>query len=121
EVAKITTFEKGKYGYPIIGEVKSKGLIELRDKIEKSFKNSNIKFDNKYPEYKPHITLGYSSEKPKDIKIDKFKFSIPQISLYGGDEHDERVFINFPFSFGLSKNAKINNYSKAYESIVKFF
>src|SRR5689334_15345551 len=94
EIQKITCFPEGKHGFPVIAEIKSQGLQDFRKNILKILDNNKIKYEDAYPEYRPHITLGYAKEKIKDTKIDKFKFSISEVKLYGGDSHDERVSVN---------------------------
>lgn len=101
----ITTFDEGKHGYPVIAKLQSKELEKLRNDLKKAFDDNKIKYDIKFKEFKPHLTLSYSPEKIKDIKFPKIEFLISQISIFGGDEVDEKVFINFPFSLGIKKKA----------------
>jgi len=112
--SKITTFPKGKNGYPIIGEIKSKDLSALRDKLKKEFEKNKIKYDSTFKDYKPHVTLGYSKNKPKNTSFSKINWSINHISLYGGDESDSRFFVNFPFTLGTEKIAKLANFCDLY-------
>jgi len=85
--------------YPIICPVKSKELMSLRNKIRHALDDDKIKYDKKFPEYKPHITLGFSKDKPpKNTKFPKVEFTISQLSLYCGDTTDTKLFINFPFT-----------------------
>jgi 2'-5' RNA ligase len=112
EVSSYTHFQEGKHGYPIICPVKSKELQNLHYKIKKEFNKNNIKFDTTFKEYNPHITLGYSPDIIKNQKFQKIEFAITEISLYGGDESDTRLFVNFPFS--IIKKAKLNEFSDIY-------
>jgi len=98
--------------YPIICPVKSTSLINIRDKIQKAFDKSKIKYDKKFPDYKPHITLGYSKEKLKNTKFPKVEFTISQLSLYCGDTSDTKLFVNFPFS--INKFSQLDMLSKMY-------
>ncbi|NJO18733.1 MAG: 2'-5' RNA ligase family protein [Thioploca sp.] len=104
---KITTFPMGKNGYPVIGEIKSPELIKLRNKLKKLFDKNKIKYDNKFPEYKPHLTLSYSEDEVDDIKLKNFDWKVSSISLYGGDVSDTRLFVNFPFSLEIKKKAEL--------------
>lgn len=113
--SKITCFPEGKYGFPVIAEIKSEDLIELRNKIEKAFGKNKIKFDTKFKEYKPHVTLGYAKEKVKDAKINKIKWAVSQISLYCGDEADSKLFVNFPFNLGIDK---IASFSECFSQLI---
>lgn len=98
--------------YPIICPVKSKGLINLRKKICKLFDHNKIKYDKKFPDYKPHITLGYSKEKLKKTKFPEIEFTISQLALYGGDEGDTKLYVNFPFT--INKFSNLNNLADNY-------
>ena len=98
--------------YPIICPVKSKGLIDLREKIKKAFDSKKISYDKKFPEYKPHITLGYSKEKKKNTKFPKVEFTISQLSLYAGDNSDTKLFVNFPFT--INKFSRLDLMSSLY-------
>lgn len=102
---KITTFPKGEYGYPIIAPIDCKGLVQLQDDLKKEFKKNKIKFSDKYPEYNPHITLGYYKRKTKNMKFPKVEFQINEIALFGGNEGKERLYVSFPFSLGIEKKA----------------
>jgi len=111
---KITTFPKGDKGYPVIAEIKSPQLEDLRNNIKKAFESKNIKFDERFQDFKLHITLGYSKKKPKSIRFDKFKWIISQIGLYAGDNADSRLFVNFPFTLGVSKTAKLTEFTNTF-------
>lgn len=98
--------------YPVICPVKSKELLNFREKIAKAFDKKKISYDKKFPEYHPHITLGYSKEKPKKAKFPKVDFTISQVALYAGDSTDTKLFVNFPFT--INKFAKLNAFSSVY-------
>lgn len=96
--------------YPVICPVKSKELMSLRNKISKAFDDDKIKYDKKFPDYKPHITLGFSQEKfPKHTKFPKVDFAISQLALYCGDTTDTKLFINFPFT--INKTSQLSLFS----------
>ena len=98
---------KGEKGYPVIAELKSDKLLELREKIRKLLEKNKIKYDNTFKEYKPHITVSWGKKKPGKIKFpEKAKLLITQLALYGGDNADSRIFVNFPFSLGVEKKAE---------------
>jgi 2'-5' RNA ligase len=98
--------------YPVIAKVKSSDLLKLRAKIKNLFVDKKIKFDNKFPTYQPHITLGYSENKIKNTKFPKIEFAISQISLYAGDNSDSKLFINFPLT--ITKSSELDIYSNSY-------
>lgn len=93
--------------FPIKLEVESKKLKQLRSNIKNEFEKEGIKFSNDFPKFNPHITLSYSEEK-FEKKIPELKWTINEIALYAGDESDSRLYVNFPFSLGLEKNASDN-------------
>lgn len=111
--AKISTFPKGDKGYPVIAEIKSNELIELRKKIASALKRNKIPFDNTFKEYQPHITLAYAKKRPSKIKLpEKATIVVNQIAIYGGDNADSKIFVNLPFSLNVnSKTAKILEFS----------
>ena len=98
--------------YPIICPVKSKGLVSLRKKIQSGFDKSKVKYDKKFPDYHPHITLGYSNDKPKNTKFPKVEFTISQLALYCGDTSDTKMYVNFPFT--INKFSYLDNLSGKY-------
>lgn len=110
ETNKITTFSKGNKGYPIIADINSDDLQKLRKKIKKVFDENKVSYSNKFPTYKPHITLSYSKEKIDDLKINKCKWVVSEIALYGGDSDVERVYVSFPFGGSIKKHAEYINY-----------
>lgn len=112
--SKIISFPKGKHGYPIVAEIKSEELEDIRNSIKKLFNKKNIKYEDNFPEFRPHITLGYSENEPKDIKFEKVKWAISQVGLYGGDTADSKIFVNFPFTLGTSKVEKTAKYIHSY-------
>jgi 2'-5' RNA ligase len=98
--------------YPVIAKVKSTDLMKLRAKIKNAFVDKKVKFDNKFPEYQPHITLGYSENKIKNTKFPKTEFAISQISLYAGDNADSKLFINFPLT--INKTSALSYYTDSF-------
>jgi 2'-5' RNA ligase len=106
QCSKITSFPKGDDGYPIIAELKSDILLEIRENIKTLLDKNKIKYDNTFPEYKPHITVSRDKNKPPKIKLpEKAKLPITQLALYGGDNANGRIFVSFPFSLGVEKQA----------------
>ena len=83
-------------GYPVIAQVESPLLHEIRSKLKRAFDSKGIEYNNKYPEYKPHVTLSYSKKKPKNIRLPKTQWLVNEIALFGGDNSDERLYVSFP-------------------------
>jgi len=95
---KITTFPKGDNGYPIISLVDAPQLHDIQKKLKRVLDRKGIKYSDKYPEYKPHVTLGYHKKKTKNIAFPKTQWQINEIAIYGGNNHDEKVYVSFPLS-----------------------
>lgn len=119
--SKITSFPKGEDGYPVIAEIKSNDLLEFRKKLAKALDKNKIEYAKNFKEYKPHITLGYADDKPEDIKIpEKVNIQINQVSLYGGNRADAKLFVNFPFSLGIKeKSASILALADSFNTSVR--
>lgn len=94
-----SSFPEGKYGYPLVCQLKSSELLKLREEIKKSFDKNDIKFSNKFPKFIPHITIGYYKNKIKDSKFDKLSFQVNKISLYVNSDNKEKetLYVEFPF------------------------
>jgi 2'-5' RNA ligase len=100
EVNKVSHFPKNPHDdtYPIITRVQSKEIHELRDKLAKKFDKAGVEYSKLHPDYKPHITLSYTKDEPKDVSLDPLEFSISEIVLWGGDHGDDRISITFPLA-----------------------
>lgn len=94
---KYTTFPKGKHGYPVICRINCKEIFKLREDLKKELKNDEIEYDNTFPTFKPHVTLSYSTKKVKDEKFVPILWQVNSISIYGGDEGKQRVYVDMPF------------------------
>lgn len=96
--SRVTCFPRGDDGVPIIARVDSDALHELRRKLESSFKERGVFFSEKYPTYKPHVTLSYSENEIEEFTIPTLEWGAHELVLWGGDEGDRRLIITFPFS-----------------------
>ena len=98
----ITSFDKGKHGYPIIAKLESKELFNIEKEIKKILDKNKIKYSTKL-DFRPHITLSYSdTDLDKDLKFNKAILQVNSIGLYGDDDN---IYVNFPFSLGIKKKA----------------
>lgn len=98
KVNQITCFPKGEDGFPIILEIYSKELQELRKKIIKILNSEDVVFSNTYKVYRPHITLSYSDKEIKQKEIKEISLSFNELSLISGKFGKPNKFvINFPF------------------------
>ena len=91
-------------GYPIIARVESDALHELRSTLVSTFTEAGVEFSNKYPDYKPHVTLSYSKENGLDeVTIPTVEWGAHEAVLWGGDDGDRRLVITFPFSIEMTE------------------
>lgn len=104
--SEIICFPGGDDGFPIVGKLESKELVSLQKKIKKEFEGAKIKFSDKYPIYKPHVTLSYSPDKIDDFKISKTEWQVNEIALFcGSHEGGEKLYVQFPFSIKKMKKS----------------
>ena len=93
----ITCFPKfDKDTCPVIAKIDSEELSEVNKKLKKAFDKAKIGYANNFKVYNPHITLGWAKEEIKDIKISPVEFTVTEITLWAGDNGDDRIFITFP-------------------------
>lgn len=94
----ISSFKKNDDGIPIIVPVISEDLLALRKKIAKKFDDAGIEYSKKWPEYKPHITLSFSSKEMEDKKLDKtISWKAGEIVLWAGGWHtDPGILVELP-------------------------
>lgn len=117
ETSLVSSFSANKDdGIPIIARVDSKPLHELLGALKAAFKAADVEFNDKWPEFKPHVTLGYSQdlETPiKDKKIDPpVQWGVGEVVLWGGDKGDEKLTVTFPLSITPTKEAKRKVFAK---------
>lgn len=104
--SRVATFSPNKDdGVPIIARVDSNDLHAFRAKIAKTLMEKVPDFPpDKYPEYKPHVTLGYSSDplvyydNAVDLQIPTVSWGAHEIILWGGDKGDQKLIVTFPLS-----------------------
>lgn len=106
--SQVTSFPKGDDGTPIICRIESDALHDLRDKIREAYEASEVTFNNKFPDYRPHVTLAYDPEAGdfEEQRIPTVEWGAHELVLWGGDEGDDKLVVNFPFALGdLDKSA----------------
>lgn len=104
-VKSVSSFPKNPDdGIPIILPVLSPRLHILREQLVNEFTSSGIEFNNKYPEYKPHVTMSYvtddSMSKYNSPMDGPLTWTASQLFLWGGNDGDEALSVNFPFVLG---------------------
>lgn len=92
---------------PIICRIDSDALHSMRGKLCKSFDDASVPYDKKFPEYKPHVTLGWSEEVMDDKRIPTVEWGAHELVLWGGDEGDRRVTLTFPLSLKLASSRRV--------------
>lgn len=104
--------------YPIITKVKSPELMKMRAALAKECDKQKIEFSKIHKDFKPHITLSYSEDKPKDFELNNpIEFMVQEIVLWCGDHGDDRLFITFPLTGPKSKNAMLEQKAGLFEKI----
>lgn len=94
--------------YPIHAALNSEDLMNLHDKIESNLKDSGVDIDDKFKNYKPHITLAYSDERIKDLKIKNISFLVQELVIVIGDADHTKLNITIPL-YLKKKSAHILN------------
>lgn len=92
------------YGIPVIAPVISPPLHALHASLKAIFDKVGIAYSNKYPEYKPHVTLS------RNMGPDAVPYSAPlpgycawvaaEMVIWGGDDGDGKVVVHLPFVLG---------------------
>lgn len=85
---------------PIIARVESDPLHDLRDRLVKSFEENEVKFDNTYPLFKPHVTLAWAEDELEDEERipTTIEWGAHELVLWGGDDGDKKMTATFPFT-----------------------
>ena len=97
--SKFSSFPSGKYGTPIICPIKSSELIKLRSEIKNAFEDNDIEFSNKFPQFKPHVTLGYYEEEHSG-KFNEVAFPCNKIIFELNSDNKEKEILKVEFPFG---------------------
>ena len=100
----VSSFPGGDDGVPVICPVQSPGIHELNALLKAGFDKYGIGYSDKYPEYKPHVTMSYVT----DGSVDKYRQDLPgplawtasELVIWGGDEADEMLSVSMPFVLG---------------------
>lgn len=106
------TFSTNEDGTPIIVRLKSQNLMKFRERMVKEIKKAGLEFNNKYPEFKPHITLSYDPEDEEKVKknLPKLpkgsKWTINRVVLWAGEYEDGTEQIKFSFPLGVKDTSE---------------
>lgn len=102
-VDRVTNFPVGNDGWPLICRLSSPELQNLNADLKAEFTRLGLPFNNKWPDFKPHVTMSYL----RDPQPDGFVFDSPlpgplpfvvhELTIWGGDDGDGRIHVNIPF------------------------
>lgn len=95
----ISSFPSQSDTIPIIAKIESSKLQIMRALLKRQYIKENINFDDRYPDYNPHVTLSYmnASSSFKDIKIPKISWEIDKINIWYKDG-GAHVKLELPFN-----------------------
>lgn len=112
-VESVSSFPKGDDGMPIICPVVSPEIHALRDKLVRAFDVAGVHYDNKFPEFKPHVTLAYDKEGESfhDRPVKPVEWVAKEIVLWGGDDKGEGLTMTIPFD--------TNDKTALYRNVIK--
>jgi 2'-5' RNA ligase len=98
-------------GVPIIAPIDSNDLHAFRKSICEAFDKAGIEYNKKYPDYRPHLTLGYSEDPlvhtdgAINLQFPTVEWGAHELVLWGGDSGDNRLIVTFPLSIATTKTA----------------
>lgn len=96
---------------PIICVVESEALHVLQAELRGALDEVGIEYSKRFPEFKPHVTVGYSKDRSvyeqsrAEREFAPVEWGVHELVLWGGDEGDRRLIVTFPFSLPLTKQA----------------
>lgn len=91
---------------PVICRIESDALHTLQQNLKASLKEAGVGFSDKFPEYKPHVTLAWANDNIEDKRIPTVEWGAHELVLWGGDEGDRKLIITFPFSLKVASMPK---------------
>lgn len=103
-IDRATNFPVGPDGWPIICRLESPGLQQLNADLKAEFTRLGLPFNNKWPDYKPHVTLSYvKDQQPEGFVFDSplpgpVPFTVHELTIWGGKEGESQLHIDIPFS-----------------------
>lgn len=87
-----------KEGHPVIAHVESDELHEFRAALVAAFEDADIYYNNKFPIFRPHVTLSMAPKAVEEFRIPTIEWGAHEIVLWGGDEGDRKLSVTFPLS-----------------------
>jgi len=93
--AILTTFPPNpdwREGVPVIARVVSQDLMNFRAQLAAGLDAAGVEYSKKFPDYKPHVTLGYANKQFPAQKITPIHWECSHIIVWGGEERYESIF-----------------------------
>jgi 2'-5' RNA ligase len=104
---------------PMIALVDSNALHDFHRVLQDAFDSAGVDFSKKWPEFKPHVTLGYSEDPLVDADH-VFDETFPTVEwgaheavLFGGDKGKQTIMVTTPFSLSPFRQAVRQAMSRA--------
>ena len=99
--SQISSFPAGDDGVPVIAKIESPELMKFQASLKKELDTAQFDLEDKWPVYKPHVTLSYCGhEKVPNKPFPKLQWGVTSLTLWGADEGQGRLVIQFPLSLG---------------------
>lgn len=95
---RLTCFPRNDDGVPIICRIDSDPLHDFRANLAAAFDTAGVAYNNKFPDYSPHVTLSYADEMIEEMRIPTVEWGAHEVVLWGGDDGDRKIIVTFPFS-----------------------
>jgi len=124
-VDRVTNFPLGSDGWPLICRIESAGLQRLNLDLRSEFTRLGLPFSNKWPDYKPHVTMSYLKDpQPEGFSFDSplpgpLPFTVHELTIWGGDDGDGRISVNIPFVLTPAQRMASRLASRPVRSVLK--
>jgi 2'-5' RNA ligase len=79
-------------GVPVIVRVISDALFSFRARLVAELEKFGVEYSKKFPEYKPHVTLSHSSERPEPQKVGPVSWTSDTVMVWGGEDHHKGLW-----------------------------
>lgn len=109
----VTSFPGGDDGIPVIARIESPELHAFQGRLVAALKAAGIEYNDKWPEYKPHVTLAYIQDErpaPEDYDFPAIEWGVAEMAFWGGDDGDDGLAVTFPFSLAKAREARYKAY-----------
>ena len=86
-----TSFPDRGNGTPVIARIVSPGLHALREALCGRLRAAGVDYDEKFPEFKPHVTMAYCDSAVPDAPLAPTVWTVGAVSIWGGDSGRDRM------------------------------